>query len=172
MNPLSLILGFLPLIAFNLLAGRVAHNGIAWGALVALAIALINMAITRPRWPPKIINLILASLFLVLTLIGFLGNRSINGWLVDWASGLVTVTLGLLLLVTMPIMPFTEQYARERVPREYWADPHSKGQPSAQPGVGSRHRDHRAGQHGCGTPPRAGRLEVQPRPAGDPQLGR
>ncbi len=123
MNPLSLILGFLPLIAFNILAGRVANNGIAWGALVALAIALINMAITRPRWPPKIINLISASLFLVLTLIGFLGNRSIDGWLFDWASGLVTVTLGLLLFVTMPIMPFTEQYARERVSREYWGTP-------------------------------------------------
>ena len=120
MNPLSLILGFLPLIAFNVLAGRVANNGIAWGALVALAVALINMAITRPRWPPKIINVISAGLFLVLTLIGFLGNRSIDGWLFDWASGLITLTLGLLLLVTMPIMPFTEQYARERVPREYW----------------------------------------------------
>jgi cytochrome bd-type quinol oxidase subunit 2 len=36
---------------------------------------------------------------------------------------LVTLTLGLLLLVTMPIMPFTEQYARERVPREYWGRP-------------------------------------------------
>ena len=32
-DPLSLILGFLPLIAFNVLAGRVANNGIAWGAL-------------------------------------------------------------------------------------------------------------------------------------------
>lgn len=30
MSPLSLILGFLPLIAFNVLAGRVANNGIAW----------------------------------------------------------------------------------------------------------------------------------------------
>jgi Na+(H+)/acetate symporter ActP len=46
MNPLSLILGFLPLIAFSVLAGRVANNGIGWGALVALVIALINMAIT------------------------------------------------------------------------------------------------------------------------------
>jgi hypothetical protein len=52
-----------------------------------------------------------------------LGNRSIDGWLFDWASGLVTLTIGLLLLVTMPIMPFTEQYARERVPREYWGRP-------------------------------------------------
>jgi signal transduction histidine kinase len=123
MNPLSLILGFLPLIAFSVLAGRVANNGIGWGALVALAIALINMAITRPRWPPKIINLISAGLFLVLTLIGFVGNRSVDGWLFDWASGLVTLTLGLLLLLTMPIMPFTEQYARERAPREYWDSP-------------------------------------------------
>lgn len=56
----------------------------------------------------------------MLTLIGFLGNRSIDGWLFDWASGLITLTLGLLLLVTMPIMPFTEQYARESVSREYW----------------------------------------------------
>ena len=108
MNPLSLILGFLPLIAFN---------------AFALAVALINMAITRPRWPPKIINLISAGLFLVLTLIGFLGDRSIDGWLFDWASGLVTLALGLLLFATMPIMPFTEQYARERVPREYWGRP-------------------------------------------------
>lgn len=123
MNPLSLILGFLPLIAFNVLAGRVANNGIAWGALVALAVALINMAITRPRWPPKIINLISAGLFLVLTLIGFFGNRSMDSWLFDWASGLITLTLGLLLLVTMPIMPFTEQYARESVSREYWGTP-------------------------------------------------
>jgi hypothetical protein len=59
----------------------------------------------------------------VLTLIGFLGNRSVDGWLFDWASGLVTLTLGLLLLLTMPIMPFTEQYARERAPREYWDSP-------------------------------------------------
>jgi hypothetical protein len=81
------------------------------------------MAITRPPWPPKIINLISAGLFLVLTLIGFLGSRSIDGWLFDWASGLVTLTIGLLLLVTMPIMPFTEQYARERVPLEYWGRP-------------------------------------------------
>ena len=52
-----------------------------------------------------------------------MGNRSIDGWLFDWASGLITLTLGLLLLVTMPIMPFTEQYARERVSREYWGTP-------------------------------------------------
>ena len=59
----------------------------------------------------------------MLTLIGFFGNRSIDSWLFDWASGLITLTLGLLLLVTMPIMPFTEQSARESVSREYWGTP-------------------------------------------------
>ena len=174
MNPLSLILGFLPLIAFNVLAGRVANNGIAWGALVALAIALINMAITRPRWPPKIINLISAGLFLVLTLIGFLGNRSIDGWLFDWASGLITLTLGLLLLVTMPIMPFTEQYARERVSREYWGTPtFKKVNRVLSLAWAIRNRDHRVVQHGRGIPRRTGRLDVRYQPAGShPQLGR
>ena len=79
-----------------------------------------HQPITWPRWPPKIINLISAGLFLVLTLIVFLGDRSIDGWLFDWASGLVTLALGLLLFATMP---FTEQYTRERVPREYWGRP-------------------------------------------------
>jgi hypothetical protein len=44
MNPLSMILGFLPLIAFNVFPRRVANNGIAWEVLVALAVALINIA--------------------------------------------------------------------------------------------------------------------------------
>ena len=28
-----------------------------------------------------------------------------------------------MILVTLPVMPFTEQYARETVPREYWHTP-------------------------------------------------
>ncbi len=75
----------------------------------------------------------------MLTLIGFLGDRSIDGWLFDWASGVVTLALGPLLFATMPIMPFTEQYTREtRAAGVLGQTDIQKGQPSAQPGVGRR----------------------------------
>jgi len=58
-----------------------------------------------------------------------LGNRSIDGWFFHSASGLVTLTLGLLLVVTMPISPFTEQYARNACPPARRAAPQA---PSAK----------------------------------------
>jgi hypothetical protein len=122
MNPLSLILDFLPLIAFSVMSGRVAHNGAAWAALVAFAIAVAVVAVKR-SWPPKMIDVFQAVLFGVIAIVGFVGGDSVDAWLFDWANGLVMLALGLLILLFVPFMPFTEQYARETVPQEYWGSP-------------------------------------------------
>jgi hypothetical protein len=122
MNPLSLILGFLPLIAFSVMSGRVAGNGAAWAALVACAIAIVLVAAKR-TWPPKVMDLFQAALFGVIAVVGFVGGNSVDAWLFDWANGLATLVLGLLILAFVPVVPFTEQYARESVPEEYWGSP-------------------------------------------------
>ena len=63
MNPLSLIRGLLPLIAFSV---RLAESPITGSRRRALGAWPLpdQLAITRPRWPPKIINLISAGLYL------------------------------------------------------------------------------------------------------------
>ena len=122
MNPLSLILGFLPLIAFAVLSGRVADNGAAWAATVAGAIAVVLLAVRR-TWPPKMVDSFQALVFGVIAVIGFVGGNDVDAWLFDWANGLTTTTLGVLILAFVPVRPFTEQYARESVPEEYWGKP-------------------------------------------------
>ena len=123
MKPLSLITGFLPWIAFSLMSARVAGNGVAWSALIAVAITMVAMAIARPAWPPKILNVGSAVLFGVIAIVGFVGGPNVDLWLYTWAAPAVGVALGLFVLATVPFMPFTEQYARESTPRAYWGSP-------------------------------------------------
>ena len=123
MKPLSLITGFLPWIAFSLISTRMAGNGVAWSALIAVAITIVAMAISRPAWPPKILNVGSAVLFGVIAIIGFVGGPAVDEWLYTWAAAGVGVALGLFVLATVPFMPFTEQYARESTPRAYWGSP-------------------------------------------------
>jgi hypothetical protein len=47
-----------------------------------------------------------------LSVIGFAGGNDVDAWLFDWANGLTTTTLGVLILAFAPVLPFTEQYAR------------------------------------------------------------
>src|SRR5204862_8363400 len=92
-NPLSLILGFLPLIAFSVLSGRVADNGAAWAAAVACGIAVVLLVVKR-TWPPKIMDTLQAVVFGVIAVVGFVGGQDVDAWLFDWANGLTTLTLG------------------------------------------------------------------------------
>jgi hypothetical protein len=59
----------------------------------------------------------------VVAVVGFVAGDDVDNWLFDWAGGLVTVVLGVLIVLLVPAMPFTEQYARASVPQEYWATP-------------------------------------------------
>jgi hypothetical protein len=59
----------------------------------------------------------------VIAVVGFVGGPAIDLWLFEWGRPLVGVILGLYVLATVPIMPFTEEYARQSVPRQYWGSP-------------------------------------------------
>src|SRR5436190_20968990 len=84
-----------------------------------------------------------AVVFGVIAVVGFVGGQDVDAWLFDWANGLTTLTLGVLILLFLPVMPFTEQYARESVPKEYWEEPDVQArQPEPHPGVGCRDRGH------------------------------
>jgi hypothetical protein len=54
---------------------------------------------------------------------GFVGGPAVDAWLFEWGRPLVGVVLGLYVLATVPVMPFTEEYARQTVPRQYWGSP-------------------------------------------------
>ena len=123
MKPLLLILSFLPLIAFSVLARLLPHGDIGAAALAAAVIAAIAAVAVRPVWPPKILNACSLVLFTVLAIAGFTGSASPDRWLATWAAAGIGLVIGLIILALIPVMPFTEQFARLSTPQAYWSSP-------------------------------------------------
>jgi hypothetical protein len=123
MKFMSLVLAFLPLVVFSLLARWLPHGYIGVAGLVAAVCALIAILISRPAWPPKIINSCSLVLFAVTAALGFTLGRDDDRWLSTWGGAGVGIILGLVILILVPFIPFTEQFARESVPRSQWNSP-------------------------------------------------
>jgi hypothetical protein len=123
MKSLTLILAFLPLIAFSLLARFLPHSYIGVAGLAAAAIALIAILASHPVWPPKILNTCSLALFALIAVLGFTLGTNDDRWLATWGAAGVGLILGLIILVLIPVIPFTEQFARETTPQAYWSSP-------------------------------------------------
>ena len=123
MKPLPLILSFLPLIAFSLLARLLPHGDVGVAALTAAVIAAIAAVAVRPVWPPKVINATSIVLFTAFAVVGFAGSAGTDRWLATWAAAGVPLVMGLVILALIPVMPFTEQFARLSTPQAYWSSP-------------------------------------------------
>jgi hypothetical protein len=123
MKTLTLILTFLPLIIFSVLARFLPHGDIGVAGLVAAAAALIAIAISRPVWPPKIITSCSLVLFTLIAVLGFTAGSHDDRWLATWGGAGMPLIIGLIILVLVPVVPFTEQFARETTPQAYWSSP-------------------------------------------------
>jgi hypothetical protein len=123
MKPLALILAFLPLIAFSLLSRVLPHDYIGVAGLVAAVIALIAIATSHPWWPPKILSTCSLVLFTLIAVLGFTLGKNDDRWLATWGGSGIGLVIGLIILALVPVMPFTEQFARESVPPSEWTSP-------------------------------------------------
>jgi intracellular septation protein A len=123
MKPLSLVLGFLPWIAFSFVANRMAADAVAWSAVLAVAITLAALALEARSHGPVALDVVSLVLFAAIAVVGFAGGADVDDWLYTWGRPLVGVLLGGYVLVTASVRPFTEAYARQSTPREYWSSP-------------------------------------------------
>ena len=123
LSPLTIVTGFLPWIAFAFVAQRLAADGVAWSALIAVAMTVIALVWGRTRHAPMQLNVYSLILFTVMAVIGFGGGPPVDRWLYEWGRPLVGVVLGLMILVTAGSRPFTAGYAKASTPRELWGSP-------------------------------------------------
>jgi len=123
MKSLTLILAFLPLVVFSVLARFLPHGYIGVAGLAAAAVALIAILTSHPIWPPKILNTCSLALFALIAILGFTLGKNDDRWLATWGGAGVGIILGTIILLLIPVMPFTEQFARESVPKAYWSSP-------------------------------------------------
>jgi hypothetical protein len=123
MKPLPLILGFLPLVAFSLLARLLPSHDFGLAALTSAVVAIIAILAHRPAWPPMILTGSQLTLLVVLTIVGFTAGAGTDRWLATWLAAAFAGIMGLIILALIPVMPFTEQFARQSTPQQYWSSP-------------------------------------------------
>jgi hypothetical protein len=123
MRLLTLALAFAPLIVFSVLARLLPHGLIGVAALAAAFAALITALTSRPRWPPKFLSTCSLVVFAVIAIVGSALGQGGKEWLATWGGAGIGLAAGLAILAAIPVVPLTEQFARETTPRAYWSSP-------------------------------------------------
>jgi hypothetical protein len=109
-----------PWLAFSLLADRVSLEAAALVALLA-AVAIASPSLRRRS--PKTLELAAIAAFAGITIAALALDPSGADWLARYARAIAAGLLALVAFGSLLFTPFTEQYARESVPRRYWASP-------------------------------------------------
>ncbi len=123
MNFLKVLTGFVPWAVFSLLATREGAGGVTTAALLAFAVAaaLLIRSMIRGR-SPKLLEVTGAVVFATFGGVGS-ADPAADAFLADYGRSLATLLLAVAIFVLLPVLPFTEQYARETVPEKYWRSP-------------------------------------------------
>ena len=129
MKSLPIIISFLPLIAFSLLARLLPSGDIGIAGIAAAGCALVALLALRPLWPPKILGAASFVVFLIIGILGFTLAKPDDSWLATWAGTGVALVLGAIILLLIPVKPVTEQFA-----------PRSAARNGASPAVKQLHR--------------------------------
>lgn len=94
-----------------------------YAALAALIAALVLNVPDLRRGSFKILEAASLVFFAVLFVLGLAVDRQDLLWLETYAQTLANGVIAVVALGSLAFTPFTEQYARESVPRQYWDTP-------------------------------------------------
>ena len=123
MSKLKVLTGFIPWAVFSLITTREGPAGVTTAALLAyfVAGAFLIVSIIRVR-SPKVLEVTAAVVFAAF---GFVAGNDpgTDAFLTDYGRSLAALVLAVVIFVLLPVLPFTEQYARETVPEQYWRLP-------------------------------------------------
>jgi uncharacterized membrane protein len=117
-NPVA---AFIPWIIFWVVADS--RSTWEYGALGALIASLVLLVPDLRRRKVKMLDAATVVFFAAMTIAGIIVSPHDGEWLDRWANTISSGFLGVLVLITVPFRPFTEDYAREQTPPEVWNTP-------------------------------------------------
>jgi hypothetical protein len=119
----GIYIAFVPWVLLTLITQ---HDTLKAASVVALlasaAIALPSLLSGRP----KLLELGAVLAFVGFTIVAFAADASTTAWLARYARAIAAGRLALIAFGSLLMTPFTEQYARESVPRQFWSSPRFK----------------------------------------------
>jgi len=119
----GIFIALIPWIAFTVL---VSHSTLKLGSLAALAIAIVIAVPGIRAGRPKLLEVGAVATFIGFVAVAFLVDASTAHWVARYARGIAALILSAISFASLFFTPFTEQYAREQVPEQYWGSPKFK----------------------------------------------
>jgi hypothetical protein len=113
----GIYVAFLPWVLFTLITQHDTLRAAAVAALAAaVAIAIPSLAAGRP----KVLELGAVLAFAGFTVVAFTADPATSAWVARYARAIAASVLALISFGSLLVTPFTEQYARDSVPRQLW----------------------------------------------------
>jgi hypothetical protein len=112
---------FAPWIVFWVVAGS--RSTWEYGVIAAAIVGIILIIPTIESHRVKMLDVATIAFFGALAIAGAIISPHDGDWLDRWSNTLSSGVLASLVILTLPFMPFTEQYARESTPPEIWHTP-------------------------------------------------
>jgi hypothetical protein len=119
----GIFIALIPWVVFTLL---VAHASLAIGSLAALAAAVVIALPGIRSGRPKLLEVGAVVTFIGFLAVAFLADGATADWVARYARGIAAAILSLISFASLLFTPFTEEYAREQVPAQYWGSPRFK----------------------------------------------
>ena len=116
----NIYIAFVPWILFSVITRRYEVQAAAVVALVAaVLISLPSLRAGRP----KLLELGAIAAFIGFTIVALSADDATREWLARYARAVSAGLLATIAFGSLTTTPFTEQYARESVPPQYWSSP-------------------------------------------------
>jgi hypothetical protein len=116
----NIYIAFVPWILFSVITRRYEVEAAAVVALVAaVLISLPSLRAGRP----KLLELGAIVAFIGFTIVALSADDATREWLARYARAVSAGLLATIAFGSLMATPFTEQYARESVPSQYWSSP-------------------------------------------------
>jgi uncharacterized membrane protein len=120
----GIFVGLIPWFLFTIIAE---HGTLKIASIASVVIAVgVCVYSTRGGERPKMIEVAAVATFICFTVVAFVADPSVTHWLTRYARAVAAGVLALLVFGSLLFVPFTEEYARAAVPREYWNSPKFK----------------------------------------------
>jgi hypothetical protein len=119
----GIFIALIPWIVFTVLAS---YATLKIGSLVALAAAIVIAVPGIRAGRPKLLEVAAVVTFVGFVVVAFLADASTAHWVARYARGIAAAILALISFASLSFTPFTEEYAREQVPEQYWGSPKFK----------------------------------------------
>lgn len=118
-----IFLAFLPWVAFGLLAQ---HSTLKVAAIGALVASVLIAARSIRAGGAKVLEVGAVLVFAGFVVVAFGADHATGAWVARYARAISAALLAAIAFGSLLVVPFTEQYARETVPRQFWSSPQFK----------------------------------------------